>query len=84
MKKWVTYTRGPSGHCSQAEGGATRGSRIRMLVRLRSFDPVNMLAARIGSIEVGLLSVRFAKVSIGTRRGKIVDCGGCLAVGSEV
>ena len=38
------------------------------------------VAAGIGWIEVGLLSVRIAGVSVGTRRGKIVDCERCLAV----
>ena len=38
-------------------------------------------AARIGSIEVGLLSVRRFGVTLGIQRGKIVDCGGSLGVG---
>ena len=40
-----------------------------------------VVAARIGWIEVGCLSVRFAGVSpVDISRGKIVDCGGDLAV----
>ena len=31
-------------------------------------------------MEVGLLSVLIAGVLVGIGRGKIVDCGGCLAV----
>jgi hypothetical protein len=38
--------------------------------------------ARIGWIKVGCLRVRFAGVSAGTHRGKIVDCGGCSGIGS--
>ena len=41
---------------------------------------VVVAAARIGWIEVALLSVRIAGVSVGIGRGKIVDCTGCLAV----
>jgi hypothetical protein len=37
-------------------------------------------AARIGGIEVGLLSLRNAGVRLGTRPGKIVDSADCLAV----
>jgi hypothetical protein len=37
-------------------------------------------AARIGWIEVGCLSVSNFGVRLGIRRGKIVDCGGSLAV----
>jgi len=37
-------------------------------------------AARIGWIEMGHLSVRFAGVSVGIRQGRIVDCEDCLAV----
>ena len=45
------------------------------------FTLAGMLAARIDWIEVGCLSVRIAGVSVvGTRRGKIVDCRGCLGV----
>jgi len=39
-------------------------------------------AARIGWIEVALLSLRIAGVSGSIGRGKIVDFGGCLGVGS--
>ena len=41
---------------------------------------VVVAAARIGWIEVALLSVRFAGVSVGIGQGKIVDCGGDLGV----
>ena len=40
-----------------------------------------MVTAGVGTIEVGRLSVRSARVSVGTRRAKIVDCGGSLGVG---
>ncbi len=35
---------------------------------------------RVSQIEVGLLSVRFAGVSVGIRQGKIVGSAGSLAV----
>ncbi len=38
-----------------------------------------MVAVWIGWIEVGRLTLRFAEVSVGIGRGKIVDCGGSLA-----
>ena len=37
------------------------------------------VAAEIGWIEVGLLSVRSEEVSVGISRGTIVYCRGCLA-----
>ena len=77
-----SYTRAASGLCPILLGGLGGVEFVR-LVRLRSFGRADMVAAaRIGWIEVGRLSVRFAGVSVGTRRGKIVDCGGCLGVGS--
>ena len=39
-----------------------------------------MVAARVGWIEVGLLSVRSEEVSVGIGQGTIVDCRGCLGV----
>jgi hypothetical protein len=39
-----------------------------------------MVAARIGWIEVGCLSVLIAGVLVGTRPGKIVDCRDCSGV----
>ena len=40
-----------------------------------------MVAVWIGWIEVALLSVRIAGVSVGIRQGMIVDCEGYLGVG---
>jgi hypothetical protein len=38
-----------------------------------------MVAAGMGWLEVALLSVCIAGVSVGIGQGKIVDCGACLA-----
>ena len=54
-------------------------SKIRACGRLFLWIAA-IATARIGSIEVGFLSVRIAGVSPSIRRGVIVDCGGCLAV----
>ena len=54
-------------------------SKIRACGRLFLWIAA-IATARIGWIEVGLLSVRIEGVSgVGIGRGKIVDCRGCLA-----
>ena len=70
MQKWCVYTGAASGTCSQAAWGVTGGSRIRVLVGLRSFEragvrcrvQAGMVAAGMGWLEMALLSVRFAEV----------------------
>ena len=82
MQFWCAYTRGASDLGSQIEGGATRGRKFG-LAGNSFFSWANMVAtARIDWIEVGRLSLRIVGVSEGTRRGKIIDSAGCLAVGS--
>ena len=75
---------------AQRRLGGSTPFRIRKLVRLRSFErtgvrlrvQAGMVAgARIGWIEVGLLSVLIPGVSAGIRQGKIVDSVRCLGVG---
>ncbi len=61
------------------KGGLPGGLRIRVLVRLYAFELAGRVAAaRIDWIEVGLLSVRVAGVSVGIGRGRIVDSVGYL------
>ena len=40
-----------------------------------------VVGARIGSIEVGLLSLRIVEVSVGIGQCQIVDCMGYLSIG---
>ena len=91
LKKWCAISRALSGSCTRIEGGATRGLRIRVLVWLRLFERTGVrlwvqagmvAAARIDWMEVGRLSVRSFGVRLGIQRGKIVDSGCYLSVGS--
>ena len=61
FKKWCAIIRGASGMDTSSRGGATGWSQIRAYGEF--FLGAGAVAARIGWIEVGRLSVRFAGVS---------------------
>ncbi|MGB6378298.1 MAG: hypothetical protein WBG24_16415, partial [Syntrophobacteria bacterium] len=69
-------SRGASDFRTRIERGATPLQKSGLAGIF--FSWAGAVAARIGWIEVALLSVRIVGVSVGIGRGKIVDCGCCL------